>query len=322
MNFKQLQSFISTAKNGSIAAAARELEIAQPAISQQVANMEHELKTKLFERDFRGVRLTDSGIVFHSHAQIMLQQLNQAKLEIINIEKNPSGVVTLGMTPAIGNIISIPLITELQNRYPNIDLQLTTATSSNLMQCLLNHNIDIALTYASNGNFGNVISRPLIEEELYLVIGKNTLSTEYKKLFSYHQITFEELSSFEITSPNKTDSLTSLLHQCELETGIKLRFIPGFGQLMSTLRYVMEGRGAMIAPSSAIHHLESTGSVKAIKITNPELLRHVVANTHVERPTTRAMKIVLDEVESIVKKMHNKGVWRGKLPFDKCMKSS
>ena len=122
MNFKQLQSFISTAKNGSIAAAARELEIAQPAISQQVANMEHELKTKLFERDFRGVRLTDSGIVFHSHAQIMLQQLNQAKLEIINIEKNPSGVVTLGMTPAIGNIISIPLITELQNRYPNIDL--------------------------------------------------------------------------------------------------------------------------------------------------------------------------------------------------------
>ena len=61
MNLKQLRYFIVTADYGSIASAARALDAAQPAVSHQLANLEHELKSTLFIRNYRGVTLTASG---------------------------------------------------------------------------------------------------------------------------------------------------------------------------------------------------------------------------------------------------------------------
>lgn len=58
MNSKQLLYFSVTVEKGSIAAAARELDIAQPAISQQLVNLEREMGATLLERSFKGVSLT------------------------------------------------------------------------------------------------------------------------------------------------------------------------------------------------------------------------------------------------------------------------
>ena len=64
MNTKQLIYFLKTAELCSIAGAARDLGVAQPSISLQLDNLEHELGTQLFERDYRGVTLTESGQLF------------------------------------------------------------------------------------------------------------------------------------------------------------------------------------------------------------------------------------------------------------------
>ena len=88
MNTKQLQYFLATTEQGSISAAARKLDVAQPAISLQLANLEHELKIKLFERDFRGVKLTDAGRLFEDHARIILTLMNTAKKELVGYEQD------------------------------------------------------------------------------------------------------------------------------------------------------------------------------------------------------------------------------------------
>ena len=69
MHSKQLHYFITTVQKGSIAAAARALDIAQPAISQQIASLEREVKATLLERSFSGVNLTPAGKVFYKHAE-------------------------------------------------------------------------------------------------------------------------------------------------------------------------------------------------------------------------------------------------------------
>ena len=60
MHSKQLHYFVMTVRKGSIAAAARALDIAQPAISQQLASLEREMKATLLERSFSGVNLTSA----------------------------------------------------------------------------------------------------------------------------------------------------------------------------------------------------------------------------------------------------------------------
>ena len=75
MNTKQLEYFLATVEQGSISSAAKMLDVAQPAISLQLANLEHELKIKLFERNFRGVSLTLAGTQFEEHAPVSYTHL-------------------------------------------------------------------------------------------------------------------------------------------------------------------------------------------------------------------------------------------------------
>src|SRR5687768_564259 len=144
MNTKQLQYFLVTAEKSSITAAARELDVAQPAISLQLANLEHELKTKLFERDFRGVRLTETGNRFKKHAETIMQQIQVAKADL-NAEKDDyCGTVTLGLNQEVCNVLAIDLLTEIEHRYPNIELKLRIGPSNVVDEWLHEGSVDVA----------------------------------------------------------------------------------------------------------------------------------------------------------------------------------
>ena len=147
MNSKQLRYFIKTADKGSISAAAKALDIAQPAISQQISSLEHELSVQLFERDFRGVRLTSSGEKFHLRAKSIIHQMAMAKSEIIDTETNPSGRISIGMAQAACNVLAIPLTQAIQTHYPNVELIVHCGTTDFLNQWLNNGQIDLAVTY-------------------------------------------------------------------------------------------------------------------------------------------------------------------------------
>ena len=128
MNTRQLTYLLACARTGSIAAAARELDVAQPSISQQLAALEHELKTVLLERDHKGVRLTAAGERFVPAARAALQQLDSVRLDLQDAGE-PSGKVAIGMTQPTGNALAIPLYADISRRYPGIELDLYTGLS-------------------------------------------------------------------------------------------------------------------------------------------------------------------------------------------------
>lgn len=315
MNSKQLQYFLVTVKKGSIASAARELEIAQPAISQQLANLEHELKTTLFERDFRGVRLTNSGRLFYQHAQLIVQQMSLAKNEIKDIDKKPCGSVSIGMTQAICNVLSAALIAEIEMRFPGIELQLITTHSSNLPKWLKMGEVDLVLTYEEHTTSEHIQTIPLFKENLYLVASTSSLGQDkkYQALLQRQTISFTELAEYQVVVPNQKDALTDLLHKYEAKTGILLQYRATHGQLMTTLRYITERNELFILPSSAVFHLEESGQVKSLLITDPQVTRDVVVMTSKERPVTKAMQVVQSVIADVTKKANIKNQWRGDL---------
>lgn len=79
MNFRRLKYFVKIVDIGSLTQAAEVLHIAQPALSQQVATLEGELKQQLLIRTKRGVLPTEAGNILYAHAQTILQQCEQAQ---------------------------------------------------------------------------------------------------------------------------------------------------------------------------------------------------------------------------------------------------
>ena len=313
MNTKQLQYFLATAEQGSITAAARELDIAQPAISLQLANLEHELKIKLFERDFRGVQLTDAGQRFEQHARLILAQIQTAKADLLGSKKECKGHVVVGLSQSCCNVLSVELLTELEHRFANIGLSLRVGPSHMVEKWLADEEIDIALSYSP----GHYSSAPntlnLIRETLYLYISCQPKNPAYSELAVYASLPFCELQHYDIFMPDEQDALTTLVNKQAKQRGIKLKQKSDFGQLMTTLHYVTQGFGLVILPSSGAFHLESANQIRAINIVQPELQRDVYLQVAERKCQDPAVNAVFELIREVTATMHGNHNWRGTL---------
>ncbi|MDO6711546.1 LysR family transcriptional regulator [Aliiglaciecola sp. 2_MG-2023] len=314
MNTKQLEYFLITVQKGSIAAAARELDIAQPAISQQLANLEREMGAALLERSFRGVTLTQAGQIFVNHAQTITKTINDAKIELQQLISNRSGTVRVGMLPSIGNVLSMPLIAEINRFHPHIKLEISTGPSYAVKEWLKTNQLDIALTYEQEIDQNFMTTFPLIEEYMYLVVGSNDSAANYQQLLNRDTVNFWELSQFELLTPGLKDALGQLINTYELTTGVALKHNKAYsGQLMTGLRQVIQGEGLMILPSSAMYHLEESKVVKTLKIEQPEMTRLVLATTNKGMRISDASIQMLNVIKAVTASEQSLAHWRGRL---------
>ncbi|GAA0684734.1 LysR substrate-binding domain-containing protein [Marinobacterium maritimum] len=313
MNTKQLTYFVKAAELGSIAAAARELEISQPSISQQISVLEHELKTTLFSRDVRGVYLTENGERFLAHARSILRQLDQAQNELHQATQAPSGKVAIGLTQPICNILAVPLVTLLEKQYPDIELSIYTGYSSDLIRMMKSGDIDVAVSSYDESDSTNIRYEKFFRENIYLLVGSERSFPFDEALLQQGRVSFTALQDYEIMVTSRTDSLGYLIEQYEKDTGCYLRKRQPYGQLMTTLQYVTEGHGLLITPSSSFFHLERNGEVHALEITEPQLYREVFLMTSIDKPLTNAMAMVIQQIRNITRQENARGHWRGTL---------
>jgi DNA-binding transcriptional LysR family regulator len=79
MEIRQLEYFVAVAEEEHVGRAALKLRVAQPAVSRQIRRLEDELRTTLFVRTPRGMRLSESGVAFLAHARGILGAIVAAR---------------------------------------------------------------------------------------------------------------------------------------------------------------------------------------------------------------------------------------------------
>ena len=99
MNLRRLKYFVKIVDIGSLTQAADVLHIAQPALSQQLATLEGEVRQQLLVRTKRGVTPTEAGKVLYRHAQLILRQCEQARVDMEAAGAGLSGAVSVGLAP-------------------------------------------------------------------------------------------------------------------------------------------------------------------------------------------------------------------------------
>lgn len=122
MDLRQLRYFVKVVECGNITRASQALYIAQPAISQQLLNLERELQMQLLDRSARGVAPTAAGRTLYQHALELLRQADGTPNLLRQDAEVPHGRVSVGMPSSTARMLAIPLARAVRERYPGIVL--------------------------------------------------------------------------------------------------------------------------------------------------------------------------------------------------------
>lgn len=146
MEIRQLRYFISVAEHLNFTEAAKQLFVAQPAVSQQIKSLEKEIGIKLFVRDKHSVQLTPAGKVFLNEAIEMLNRSEEAIKKARKAEIGEVGELNIGFLNAPVKSFLPSLVMEFRRKYPHIQISLNHYQTGQIVEKLRNAEVDIAFT--------------------------------------------------------------------------------------------------------------------------------------------------------------------------------
>lgn len=171
MLLRHLTYFIAVAEHGGFTRAAAALHVSQPALSQQIRQLEETLGVQLFDRSGRNTRLTDAGAVWLIYARRTLQGLAEGQRALHDVEDLLRGTLRIAMIPTFTTWFIGPLVASFYQRYPNITLDLQEMAQDRMEVLLLNDELDIGIAFEGSDS-RDIISQPLFTETLALVVGR------------------------------------------------------------------------------------------------------------------------------------------------------
>ena len=173
MNMKQALYFKTIAQYGTITAAAKQLYISQPSLSQTLRQIEDEVGTPLFDRSTSPFNLTYAGERYLKAVEAMLDIETRLKEEIESIRRDDGGRLRLGISVTRAMQVLPDVIPIFTKAYPNVTIELTEAASASLEGLLQKGQIDLALA-ALEANEANIAYELIEKESIGILAGKDS----------------------------------------------------------------------------------------------------------------------------------------------------
>ncbi|MEK5077803.1 LysR family transcriptional regulator [Solibacillus sp. FSL W7-1436] len=145
MELRQLRYFVEVAEREHISEAAEHLHVAQSAISRQIANLEEELGTPLFERIGRNVKLTPVGKIFLEHCITALKGIDFAAKQVEEYLDPAKGTIKIGFPTSLASYVLPTVISAFKKEYPEISFQLRQGSYKFLIDAVKNRELNLAL---------------------------------------------------------------------------------------------------------------------------------------------------------------------------------
>jgi DNA-binding transcriptional LysR family regulator len=147
MNTRLLTYFVKLVETENFTRAAKQLHIAQPALSVAIKKLEQQLDLLLFHRNERKVTLTHEGEVLLVHARLILQQINDANIAMAELKGFEKGEVKLGVPSMLGSYFFPEILMAFKRKYPNLKLTIIEAGTQSIRQMLLDGELDLGVIH-------------------------------------------------------------------------------------------------------------------------------------------------------------------------------
>lgn len=173
MNLYQLQSFVTVISEGSMTAAADKLFLTQPAISQQIRNLEEDLGVDLLVRGVRQIKPTLQGEVLFDFAKRILQLSQQAEVAVKAMGAELSGQLRVGTLDSVGVQLMSPIVSRLLKHNPELNIKVEYGRGLDLIQRFNKGDLDLLILPDVEKEFTSPLENSekkfLFKEEMWLV---------------------------------------------------------------------------------------------------------------------------------------------------------
>lgn len=300
MDLRQLRYFLAIAEQGSFTRAAAQLNVAQPALSLHVRNMEDRLGTRLLERSHAGTVPTEAGLLLMRRARSILGDLARTEDEIRTLDSDPMGQVRIGLPGTISSIVALPLMEKARRAYPRITLTIAEAMSGFVADWIDEGRIDLALLYDER-QAERLVSEPLLEEELVVLWpGDAEVAAE---------IPLAALRDVPLVLPSGAHGLRLLIDTAFQSLGFRPQVAVEIDSYTSIKQLVGAGFGASILPAHAATAEIRRNALRISQIAEPGLWRGVHLVTPAGRPGTRAQEAIQDLLREVIDELLASGSW-------------
>ena len=305
MELRQLRYYVAIVDHGALSRAALVLHVAQPALTQQLRQLEDELGAQLLHRSAQGVLCTDAGKVFYEHAQAILKQVADARSAVVQSTTRPSGSVTLGLPHSISGALALPLLMATRASYPEIVLQLTEELSGSLADQLKSGRINLAVLF-DDGQLGAFTSTPLIEEDLMFICRAGSAFDP-----GGDSVSFADALSQTLILPAQQQGVRPRIENAAHAAGLALANVIEINSIAILKSALLADMGATLLPAAPLQDQIDSGALVARALHDPALSRSVTLCASKNIPLTNAAAAVGKLVHQVARDLCDSGGWRG-----------
>ncbi|WP_434311054.1 LysR family transcriptional regulator [Hominifimenecus sp. rT4P-3] len=263
MTIRYLRIFIAVVDYQTMNAASKALHIAQPSISQAIAEMENYYGIKLFDRLSKRLYLTDNGRRLLPYARYIVSSFDTMELELKHVAAKP--LVRLGATIVFSTCFLPEIVKRMEDDFMQIELNIRVTNTKTVEQMILDSELDIGIVEGVISD-PNIICTHLLTDQLCLICSK-------KHKFYGQSITMEDLQGESVISRESYSYLTNYLLQLAKQHGVTYREIWRCSGNEAILSAVRSGHGVTIASSILVADELNSGEFYAIPIKDVTLLR-------------------------------------------------
>ncbi len=264
MNLYPLQSFVTVIAEGSMTGAADKLFLTQPAISQQIRNLEEDLGVDLLVRGVRQIKPTLQGEVLYEYSKKMLQLGAQAEVAVKAMGAELKGHLRVGTLNSMGVQLMSPIVSRLLKYNPQLNVKIEYGKGDDLIRLFKKGMLDVLILPDVETQFGIELAEAeklfLLKEEMWLVgTGKDV---EIPK-----QISISEYGKYPvILFSGEYPDFNSKLEKALLDAGYNVA--PTFESTnVGTLKRVIEsGLGWGFLPSLSIKKQVKMGRLTQVHV--------------------------------------------------------
>jgi DNA-binding transcriptional LysR family regulator len=172
MYYDALKTFVTLVEVKNFTKTAEILLMSQPSVSLHIKKLEEEFQTKLFLRSPKFLKVTLTGEILYDRAKQMITIYEQTRQDIQEHDRSIKGELKIGASFTIGEYILPSLLIDLQEEYPELELQVVIGNTEEIVQAVRLYKVDIGLIEGQT-NEKELSVHPFMQDELFIVSSNN-----------------------------------------------------------------------------------------------------------------------------------------------------
>lgn len=283
-----LRYFLEVAQSGSLTEASARLHVAASALSRQIAGLEAQLGTPLFDRHPRGMVLTAAGEILAVHARRTVLDAERALGEIGALQGLRAGQVRLATSDAFANELVPRLCVEFQRTHTGIQFSVLSMPTGQVPDAVRSGAADIGLCFSRAPHKDIEVAYRQTAPVLALVPPGHPLA-------GAESVTLAQMAEYPLALPPAETTVRQMIDIVCSRQGLQLEAVLISNHVKTVLNFVAHGGGLSVASEIAARHLVEAGAVVALPISDPGMdLRDLEVQTLADRSLPVAVQAFMD----------------------------